>query len=104
MPTARYELGSARGSDNRIYAIGGTSGLPSADPAALDTVESYDPATDSWTSAPSLGTARNGPGVTAGNDGRIYAFGGANNADGGPKTRRVYLSSPPPGGGEARPA
>lgn len=38
MPTARYDVAAATGTDGRIYAIGGTNGE-----VALNTVEAYTP-------------------------------------------------------------
>jgi N-acetylneuraminic acid mutarotase len=57
MPTARYHLAAATGVDGRIYVIGGAL-PPNPDPIALDTVEAYDPVTDSWSTAASMPTAR----------------------------------------------
>jgi N-acetylneuraminic acid mutarotase len=57
--------------DGKIYALGGRwSGT-----GELTSVEMYDPAKDSWSSAPSLQIARGGfAAVTV--DGQIYAIGG----------------------------
>lgn len=73
MPTPRTELGVAT-VNNRLYAIGGYSGtaLPGS---VLQTVEEYDPATDTWTRKADMPTARRQLVVVAVN-GRIYAIGG----------------------------
>ncbi len=59
----------------RIYVIGGASGGRTAGTVNA-IVEAYDPATDSWTSEPSMPTARFGLSCAA-LDGAIYAVGGA---------------------------
>jgi N-acetylneuraminic acid mutarotase len=47
LPTGRYALAAATGSNNLIYTFGGTT---SASPAPLlSTVEAYNPATNTWT-------------------------------------------------------
>lgn len=74
MQTAREGLALITGRDNRIYAIGGGN---SRAHTSLKTVEVYDPATNRWTSASSMGQARFYPGATLGWDGRIYTLGGA---------------------------
>ena len=51
---------------------------PTPDLIALDTVEVYDPATDSWTIKQHLNTPRGAPAVAAVN-GKIYAIGGKQN-------------------------
>jgi hypothetical protein len=55
-----------------LYVVGGKSG-----PAYLNTVEVYDPVTNTWTSRPALPTARGALGV-ANVSGSIYAIGGRN--------------------------
>lgn len=74
MPTPRQAMGAALGSDGRIYVVGGTKSYSTPDP--LDTVEIYDPATDSWEKGPSLLYPRRGHAVVATPDGKIYAIGG----------------------------
>ncbi|HEX6036317.1 MAG TPA: kelch repeat-containing protein, partial [Anaerolineales bacterium] len=57
--------------DGKIYALGGRrSGT-----GELTSVEVYDPESDSWTTAPSLQTARGGFAAVA-VDGKIYVLGG----------------------------
>ena len=56
-----------------LYAVGGATAAPHY--VALDTVEVYDPATDSWTPKQHLNTPRGFPAVAAVN-GKIYAIGG----------------------------
>jgi len=122
MPTARYGLGAAT-SGGKIYAIGGQmnrrpkpgkAGPPPA-PRVLRKVEVYDPATNTWTAAPSLPSPRADMGVTTGPDGRIYVLGGiatlrmpnpnSNEIDGlhsveiyDPGTRRWSTGKPMPDG------
>ncbi len=76
MPTARTGLAAATGLDGRIYAIGGC--LTSDGYTGLNTVEVYNPATNSWSSAAPMPTARTGLAAVTGPDGRIYAIGGYN--------------------------
>jgi len=73
MPTARHAL-STSVVDGKIYVIGGyvpgVSGYP-----GVATVEVYDPATDTWTTASDMPTGRFGP-RTSVVDGKIYVIGG----------------------------
>jgi N-acetylneuraminic acid mutarotase len=80
LPTARRFLGGTTGPDGTIYAVGGTCcGLNFPGTGnMLDTVETYDPNADNWTSIVSMFTARGAVGVAGGLDGRIYAIGGFN--------------------------
>jgi N-acetylneuraminic acid mutarotase len=62
--------------DGKIYVIGGylpgtyTEGWP-----GVTTVEVYDPATDTWTTAPDMPTGKFGPRASA-VQGKIYVIGG----------------------------
>lgn len=76
MPTGRYGLGAARGSDDRIYVVGGQT-CDGGSCRPLSTVEAYDPGPDRWAAVTSLPAPRTGAAVVAGKDGRIYAIGGA---------------------------
>ncbi|TEB06805.1 Intracellular serine protease [Pelotomaculum schinkii] len=71
MPTPRFRLAAAE-VNGKIYAIGGegSSGY-------LNTVEEYDPATNTWTTKASMPTPRDGLAAAAVN-GKIYAIGGGN--------------------------
>jgi len=76
MPTARDFLGAAV-LHGQIYVIGGESVSENDDFLGIkDTVGVYDPATNAWTAAPPIGTARCGHGVAA-LGGKIYVAGGA---------------------------
>jgi len=84
MPTPKLEFGVALGPDKKIYVIGGgTSGINNVGPF-FNTVEIYDPRTDTWTipswAESTMPTARKELGATTGTNGRIYAIGGANGA------------------------
>jgi hypothetical protein len=68
MPTARDGLAAAIVS-GKIYAIGGANST-----GYLNTVEVYDPSSDSWSTAASMPTARAGLAVIP-VDGKIYAIG-----------------------------
>ena len=52
MPTPRHILAAAAGADGRIYAIGGH------DKGPLNTVEAYDPGSDSWSAVAPMLTTR----------------------------------------------
>jgi len=73
MSTARTGLGAVA-SNGRIYAMGGTSSLGISH-APLSSVEIYDPATDSWSTAPPMATSRMYFAAT-GLNGKVYATGG----------------------------
>jgi serine/threonine protein kinase len=69
IPTPRQMLGAA--SDGKlVYALGGSNGT-----SDLATVETYDPAADTWTSLPELPGRRSDFGV-ASTDGRLVVVGG----------------------------
>src|SRR5262249_9215048 len=68
MPTGRETLGTATGTDGRIYVIGGRDELLSF----TNTVNVYNPNTNSWASAAPMPTARQNFGTATGTDGRIY--------------------------------
>ncbi len=73
MPTARQGLGVAV-VNNKLYALGGATGVGTFD--VVDTVEAYDPATDTWSTKAPMPTARYG--VRAGViNGLLYAVGGS---------------------------
>jgi N-acetylneuraminic acid mutarotase len=81
MPTARSFLAAAAGADGRIYAIGGDNSLDGID-NPLNTVEAYNPATNSWSAVAPMPTARSLLAAARGPDGRIYAIGGSNDSHG----------------------
>lgn len=70
VPTARYGLAAAAGPNGRIYAIGGSVGVP------VNIVQEYDPQTDLWRTVQAMSVAREGAAAVAGLDGRIYVMGG----------------------------
>jgi N-acetylneuraminic acid mutarotase len=74
MPTARLGLCTAV-VEGRIYAIGGYA---AAGEPGLQTVEAYDPATDTWTSKAPMPTQRRWLACSVA-DGTIYAVGGHRN-------------------------
>ncbi|MEO8044454.1 MAG: putative Ig domain-containing protein [Spartobacteria bacterium] len=72
--TPRLQIGLGADSVNHLlYAVGGATAGPEY--RTLDTVEVYDPATDSWITKQPLNIARGVPAVAAVN-GKIYAIGG----------------------------
>jgi N-acetylneuraminic acid mutarotase len=75
MPTGRWAAAGALGPDGKIYIVGG--GYPGQpDYGVYNTLEVYDPATDSWATKSPMPTARNYLGAAFGADGKLYAFGG----------------------------
>ena len=74
--TPRVSLAAATGHDGLIYAIGGIvpSGPPQSTP--VNTVEAYNPSTGTWTTEPSMPTARGNLAAATDLNGRIYAIGG----------------------------
>jgi len=84
MPTPKVEFGATVGSDGKIYVIGGGTDYGNNDGPFFDSVEIYDPRTNTW-SVPSwsesiMPTARKEFSAVTGLNGRIYAIGGANGA------------------------
>ncbi len=67
-------------SDGRVMLIGGSVGGMAAS-AAVTTVQLWDPATNTWSTAPSLGTARTLPAVAVLGDGRVVVAGGGTGTD-----------------------
>jgi len=76
MLTARGYLAGVLGSDGQIYAIGGSDSAGSGR-NSLKTVEAYRTGADFWSTKANMNVARQALGAAEGNDGRIYAFGGA---------------------------
>ncbi len=79
MPTSRNEFGIALASNGRIYAIGGNGG------GFLNTVEEYDPETDTWATrspSPRAGVVW----AAASTNGKIYAIYGKNTEEYDPAT------------------
>lgn len=82
MPKPKVEFGAVLGPDNKIYIIGGGASYFNNEGPFYDSVEVYDPKTDTW-STPTwqesyLTTARKELGTTVGKNGKIYAIGGCN--------------------------
>jgi N-acetylneuraminic acid mutarotase len=78
MPTARGYVAAVAGSNGKIYAIGGSTGEQLQD--FVNTVEEYDPVSDSWAARAPMPTTRRFLSATLGSDGRIYAIGGYNSS------------------------
>ena len=74
LPTQRYWL-STSVVDGTIYVIGGNAG-PGGGWTHLNTVEAYDPSTDTWTRKADMPTGRSFS-STCVVDGKIYVIGGA---------------------------
>jgi hypothetical protein len=73
MPTARYDLAAVTGLDGRIYAMGG---LRQDGTNKANTVEAYDPSTNTWSAVSPMPTARGSLAAAIAPNGRIYAIGG----------------------------
>ena len=80
--TQKADMPTPRGTstcvvDGKIYAIGGTAfnNIKKKKPWRLDTVEVYDPATDTWAKAKKMNHARSGAAISV-VDGKIYVMGG----------------------------
>lgn len=84
MPTPKLEFGATLGPDGKIYVIGGGTSYGNNVGPFFDTVEIYDPKTDTWSipgwAESSMPTARKEFSAVMGLNGRIYAIGGANGA------------------------
>jgi len=84
MPKPKVEFGLTLGPDNKIYVIGGGTSPTNNVGPFFDTVEIYDPNTNTWSipgwSESTMPTARKELGATTGANGMIYAIGGANGA------------------------
>jgi N-acetylneuraminic acid mutarotase len=71
MLIARSGHGLAAAPNGKLYAVGGYDGTN-----FLNSVEEYDPATDSWTTKAPMKNRRVGPGVAVAPNGKLYAAGG----------------------------
>ena len=84
MPSPKLEFGVALGPDGKIYVIGGGTSYTNNNGPFFDSVEIYDPRTNTWSipgwSESSMPTARKEFSAVTGLNGRIYAIGGANGA------------------------
>jgi N-acetylneuraminic acid mutarotase len=76
MPTARERPTAACGRDGRIYVAGGSNGSALHVSAPLQTLEIYDPVSDTWSTGANLNIARDGAAAATGADGKIYVIGG----------------------------
>jgi N-acetylneuraminic acid mutarotase len=81
MPTKRDDglcAVAAKGADGRvrIYVFGGRDDSKPGN--GLNSVDAYDPGTDSWSAMSPMPTGRHALAATVGPDGRIYAVGGTN--------------------------
>jgi N-acetylneuraminic acid mutarotase len=74
MPTARGHAVATRGTDGRIYVIGGALGRSGA--VSTDAVEIYDPRTNGWSQAAHLQVPRHEHAVVTAPGGLIYVVGG----------------------------
>jgi N-acetylneuraminic acid mutarotase len=68
---------AALGSNGLIYVLGGTPGCA----GMTDTVQEYDPTTDTWQFRASMPTALGSPGVVGSSNRKLYVIGGNNGSD-----------------------
>ena len=76
MPTATYSLAAATGANGLLYVFGGVNSSGSA----LNTVQAYNPSTNTWTTEASMPTASEYLAAAAGANGLLYVFGGFNSS------------------------
>jgi N-acetylneuraminic acid mutarotase len=74
MSTQRYGGAAALGLDGRIYVMGGNTTGYHGD--GVSSAEAYSPASNTWTTLPSMSAARSYLSAATGADGRVYALGG----------------------------
>jgi N-acetylneuraminic acid mutarotase len=73
MPTPRWNVGVALGTNGKIYVLGGTDGSTHT----LATLEEYDPLTNTWSARANMPNPYQGVSAVAADNGKIYAFGGS---------------------------
>ena len=89
MPVPRNSFATAT-VNGRIYVIGGDDPAAGVIPApAVDRVDAYDPASDTWSTAPAMPVAAKGHAAVA-IGGRIYVTGGYSQTAPGLKTLQVF--------------
>ncbi|MEW5798223.1 MAG: choice-of-anchor D domain-containing protein [Bacteroidota bacterium] len=76
MPTGRCQLNVVEGPGGFMFAIGGGSDGSGNVSTAYNTVEVYDPRTNTWSAAAPMITARRQFGACYAPDGKIYTIGG----------------------------
>ena len=73
----RMSFAAVAGKDNKIYVFGGAAGMETEPQTAiLNTVEVYDPETDSWLFRKPMPVKRSGHCAVLAADGKIYVLGG----------------------------
>lgn len=92
MTTSRVGLAAAV-SGGKIYAFGGYGVTPGYSARYLLSVESYDPATNTWSSAASMRTGRYGLAAVSTANGLIYLLGGVNESSVVPDKNEEYNPS-----------
>jgi N-acetylneuraminic acid mutarotase len=76
LSTPRFALAGAAGHDGLLYAFGGDNGTATNNNAFLNSVEAYDPATNTWAPRASMPTPRAFMAAATAPDGQIYVVGG----------------------------
>lgn len=87
----RMSFAAAAGKDGKIYIFGGAAGMET-DPKTpiLNTVEVYDPETDSWSFRKPMPAKRSGLCAVLATDGKIYILGGSETPDSPLNTVFIY--------------
>ncbi len=74
----RMSFAAVAGNDNKIYIFGGAAGMETQPKTPiLNTVEVYDPKSDSWSFRKSMPVKRSGHCAVLATDGKIYVLGGS---------------------------
>ncbi len=89
MPVALSGARAARGIDDRIYVVGGVSGLLGAG-TTQSTVYKWEPATNVWVVVSTMATPRRHFALVLGDDDYIYAIGGDNDTGGTDLVERLF--------------
>lgn len=94
LSTKRMLFAAVLGPDNKIFVFGGAAGdAANQSTPVLDTVEVYDPMTDTWAKRSSMPSPRKSHSAVQSSDGKIYILGGTNVTYGQP-LREVYIYDP----------
>jgi N-acetylneuraminic acid mutarotase len=97
MPTARERAGGALAANGKIYIVGGFAGYAPGTGPVDQTVEAYDPTTNTWQGeAPMINVGSYTLSVVAAPNGKLYAFGlnGAGTVNGYDPATNTWTQAP----------